>query len=385
VHSEATLLRLVERIYDSALEPDRWPSFLELLAETLDGHIVNLAFTTVTRTASAMSAAARFDPDANRLYHEHFWRLDPWLNRAAERGLLVTGVIGLGSALVPPNEYEKTEFHNDFGKSFGVWRGGVSAVILADSRLSALLNASQRPGGRTFDQDDVLLLRRLLPHLQRAFQLYERLSEVTQAKSAVEDVIDRMPFGVVLLDGTGRVTFVNRAAKRVFDARDGLTLRNREVSAASTKQTTELHQAIAEALAAGRGQGVLTTGGGVLAVDRPSLKRPFQVLITPVHSRAPAVAFSGPKPIAALFVSDVENETGTPGQMLRTFYGLTPAESRLASELLQHRTVEEAAETLDISLNTARSQLKRLFEKTGTRRQSELLRLLAGGIAQITG
>ena len=96
-----------------------------------------------------------------------------------------------GADIIPLSEYERTEFHNDFGKPCGL-SGGVSAVIRADASVAAVLSASQRPHGRRFDHNDVLLLRRLLPHLQRAFQVHERLSEVAQARASAEDVIDRM-------------------------------------------------------------------------------------------------------------------------------------------------------------------------------------------------
>ena len=69
--------------------------------------------------------------------------------------------------------------------------------------------------------------------------------------------------------------------------------------------------------------------------------------------------------------------------MLRQFFGFTPAETRFANQLLEHKSVEEAADFLEVSLNTARTHLKKLFEKTDTHRQSELMRLLEGGLAQL--
>lgn len=61
----------------------------------------------------------------------------------------------------------------------------------------------------------------------------------------------------------------------------------------------------------------------------------------------------------------------------------TPAESRVAVKLMEGESVEEAAGELDISLNTARTHVKRLFEKTETHRHRELLRVLLSGIATI--
>jgi DNA-binding CsgD family transcriptional regulator len=63
-------------------------------------------------------------------------------------------------------------------------------------------------------------------------------------------------------------------------------------------------------------------------------------------------------------------------------YGLTPSETRLALALLEGQSLRAAAAATAISYQTARSQLKQIFAKTGTRRQAELVRaLLAASVA----
>jgi DNA-binding CsgD family transcriptional regulator len=62
--------------------------------------------------------------------------------------------------------------------------------------------------------------------------------------------------------------------------------------------------------------------------------------------------------------------------MLAKLYGLTPCEAKLTLEILCGRTLDQAAARLSISMNTARTHLKHVFHKTGTNRQSELLRLV---------
>jgi DNA-binding CsgD family transcriptional regulator len=62
--------------------------------------------------------------------------------------------------------------------------------------------------------------------------------------------------------------------------------------------------------------------------------------------------------------------------LMQQLYGLTPAESRLADLLLEGIEVREAAEHLHITIGTARFHLKRVLAKTGSHRQTELLRLM---------
>lgn len=74
-------------------------------------------------------------------------------------------------------------------------------------------------------------------------------------------------------------------------------------------------------------------------------------------------------------VTDLSNGVSPPQQRLRELFGLTVAEARLALALFEGATPGEAAAKFGISPNTARFQLARIFEKTGTGRQAELIRL----------
>jgi DNA-binding CsgD family transcriptional regulator len=62
-----------------------------------------------------------------------------------------------------------------------------------------------------------------------------------------------------------------------------------------------------------------------------------------------------------------------PIDRLRCHFGLTPAEARLAVHLVTGKSLRSAAAKLGISYETARSQLKNIFNKTGTGRQAELV------------
>jgi DNA-binding CsgD family transcriptional regulator len=64
-------------------------------------------------------------------------------------------------------------------------------------------------------------------------------------------------------------------------------------------------------------------------------------------------------------------------------YGLTRAEQRLLRVLFDGISLPEAARCLGVARTTARTHLQRLFEKTGTRRQADLLRTIALGHAAL--
>jgi DNA-binding CsgD family transcriptional regulator len=182
---------------------------------------------------------------------------------------------------------------------------------------------------------------------------------------------------VVLLDHRGDVLSVNRAAEKLVNDRDGLTVVRRGLQTNRPDETARLRGLIASALTAER---LSEYGaGGAMAVSRSDDRAPLNVLVAPLSSSR--LVLSESRAQCVLFVGDPESEDAPDDQILRQFYGLTSAESRLAVHLMSGAGLKTAADELSVSLNTARTHLKRLFEKTQTTRQAELVRLLLRGPA----
>lgn len=73
-----------------------------------------------------------------------------------------------------------------------------------------------------------------------------------------------------------------------------------------------------------------------------------------------------------------------PAELFVRHYGVTPAECRLLMALVQGMTLKDAADTLGIAHATAKSHLARLFQKTGSERQADLVRLAMTALAPAT-
>jgi DNA-binding CsgD family transcriptional regulator len=84
-----------------------------------------------------------------------------------------------------------------------------------------------------------------------------------------------------------------------------------------------------------------------------------------------------------LFITDPEKAQSPIDHLCGDLYRLTRAEIRLVSQLLEGGGLTKAARHLGLSRNTVHSQLASIFQKTGTRSQNELLRLILGGIAPV--
>jgi DNA-binding CsgD family transcriptional regulator len=138
-----------------------------------------------------------------------------------------------------------------------------------------------------------------------------------------------------------------------------------------------LAQLIASACTAANGDP--SGAGGHLTVTRPSGFRPFLVIVSPLP-RAYRDRSGRPQPVAAVVIKDPQAEphaSAASRREIAELYELTPAEGRLLNLILDDCGLFEAAERLGVSRNTARTHMKRIYVKTGTRRQAELVRRLA--------
>ncbi len=102
----------------------------------------------------------------------------------------------------------------------------------------------------------------------------------------------------------------------------------------------------------------------------PHLARSFAVRRAIAEARSPAPAIA-----AAPAPREPDAES------LRQRFALSPTQARLALLIAHGRTVKEASALLGTTEGTTRQYLRRIFDKTGVRRQSDLVRI----VGQMTG
>lgn len=190
---------------------------------------------------------------------------------------------------------------------------------------------------------------------------------------ALAFVLDRLPVGILLVDGSGHVVWMNEGARTRLAGGDELTLRRGRLAARRHADTDAIQRLIERALAAGGGG--LLADPEVLSLSLSSAGSSRLVIVGRAVARRGAPPSRGAAQ-AVIFLSDAEHQLHASRQRLRRLFGLTPAESELIALLAEGCSVQAAAERLAITTESARTYLKRALHKTGTRRQAELVRLV---------
>ena len=371
------LLRLIQRVYAAPGSDEGWQDLMRDLYTSCHGSGASLISHDFSAHNASVSATAGFAPEDIRLYEAHWAALDPWACSPAVRRI-PSGAVAVGEQLVTHAEMKRTPFYNDFGRHYDVVRCITGTIEIDERRVSVLsVNRSENRG--PFGSDETALLNELMPHLQRALQIHRRLANSQALADGSTTALDLLAHGILLLDAAGRVMFANRTAADLLRTADGLTVHHGELFGARVTDTNTLRTLIADAIGTSGGEKI--GAGGLVLIGRPAGRPPLRVLVTPVARRHVLLGSAGAA--ACVFITDPEHAPVPAAVHLQRVFGLSAAETRVATALLDGESVDGLADRLCISRNTARTHLQRLFGKTGTSRQADLIRVLLGAHAPL--
>lgn len=225
--------------------------------------------------------------------------------------------------------------------------------------MSAYLEASVREDateGAAEPSAERALLRFLAPHFERADGLHRQLSEVVDERTLLESVMNRLPLGAAIIDENGTAISFNRTLVSLLQGSHLLRLKSGRLV---SEPSDDLMAAI-DAVRTGKDPDVMVRLGNgdehlSMWLSRGRRNGQRHRIMMLVASRS----------------AQVLSEQG-----LAKFYGLTPAEARVTQKLVLGCTLEEAAEALGITRNTAKTHLLKTFTKIGVKRQSELVQAI---------
>jgi DNA-binding CsgD family transcriptional regulator len=359
---------LLHLVYEAPLRRDGWRAFLRAVCEATESRAACMQWLSLDSRRSRLDSVG-VEPDALALYEGRFAALDPWA-----RVRVAPGDDLFGDEMVARRALESTEFYADFCRPHAIRDIHKSVISRSADRVQSslgLLKARHTAPVR----NERRLTRRLLPHLQRSLALRERHAAMENARGALAEALDHDVSGVFFLDASQRVRFCNRTGQRMLQSLDGLRLVRGTLHAARPEDDRALRLHVAETVA--RHSFGASSSTGPVVIRRPSGRSPYCALAVPLRNRPEDGTVSGI--ISLLFVKDPESGRRGPASeaTLRRLFGLTFAETRVALLVGRGISPKEAAERLDVSWYTVRAQLRQIFAKTGAKRQSALVDVLA--------
>ncbi|OBI20980.1 hypothetical protein A5714_07565 [Mycobacterium sp. E2462] len=346
--------RIAAAIHSSAVNPDNWTAALGDIRHLLDGHACAL---TVSDGANTAIRNGNVVSEAQAAYSSYYYKLD-YVLKAVERGPV--GVVRDGRPLMALQA--RSEFDVDFMRPHEVTEG--LFVRLTTGRApTCLLIAGPRPPDKFTG-----LVSALVPHLQQALRTQAHLDELRDRGDGLRDAAHALRHGFVVVAPGPRIVHTNVAADEILRTGDGLRTHAGRVEAVNPHIDAQLQRSVHAAT----GPVETARRGDSLTCPRRSGRRPYRVDIVPLGSATLSPA-SGR---AMIVIVDPEDQVEPPAALLRRAYALTEAEAAVALLALEGHGVKHISEKLSLSLATVKTHLQHVFDKTGTHRQAELVRLL---------
>jgi DNA-binding CsgD family transcriptional regulator len=366
------LLDLVSGLYAAAADPALWPDALRAYADAFGAQGSLIYLHDKTHGVNPFSGFTGLDPERVAEFDRERAAIDPRVAWAASH----RGWTSLYDyALYDESEMDREPYYAWLGE-MGL-RYVLGVPLVNDDHLLGMATIQRTRGQGHVSRAEIELMERLTPHLRQAVQLSMRFGGLELHAAAAAEAAEGLPIGLIVLDEAGRVLHMNREARRIVEAGGVLRAGTEGLRALRAADDAQLGKLIAGARAVNAGAAL--DGGGAMALPRPDSPRPYTLLVTPLARRQ--VAFALARPAALLTIADPERRPVLAAERLRSLWGLTPAEARLASELAQDVALKDAAERLGVAERTARVHLNAVLRKTGARRQTELVRLLLTSVA----
>jgi DNA-binding CsgD family transcriptional regulator/PAS domain-containing protein len=361
----------VEAIYDAAPDPSRWPHALDLIGECFGDQDVNL-FWQRDDGSRGLIPSTGYNREVAIEYNSTWWKHDIRAIRALERGYVVSGNAQTDRDLVTEAEMETHPFFTQFLALHGMkWLAATG--ISPDPRVPVAVVINRAASKPAFSDHDLIVLSKLGFHAEKSLRLSVRLFDAEFTSAGLSDAFARLALGIFVLDSLGRIVHSNSAAQRHIG--NGFVVTGERLSAAFASDQNALKSALLSMLRASPAD--LIDDPGPILIRRPNSERPLVTYVLPVRdSQGDAIAQFLVSAKAIVLVVDPDPSEPPDPAIVRDILGLTLSEARLAALVGTGISLHEAAQTLQISGNTARSVLKRVFEKVGVSRQGELSALL---------
>ncbi len=363
------LSALIATIYDAAIDPELWPQVLEGIRDFICGCAANFYWQDVSKENAGVFYCVGIDQSFLDSYFQTYTRLNPLYPAAA---FFTPGDVFGADAVLSRQDLLQTRFYNEWMRPQGMVDSICANLEKSVGSVAALaVIRGERDG--PVDDEAKRRLRLVVPHMIRASSIGHVVAEHMKGKAVLTDALDRLAAGVLLVDAAGRTVFANAVAGQLLNA--GRLLRNGPAGLATTDVAA--NRALQRALASlDQSEAAFDTVGTAILLSSEQNER-WLAHVLPLTSGARQESAARHSAVAAVFVRKASLDIPTPLETIARLYKLTGTEVRVLHAIVDTGGVPDIATSLGISESTVRTHVKRLFDKTSTHRQADLVKLVA--------
>jgi DNA-binding CsgD family transcriptional regulator len=361
---------LIGDIYDASLDPALWPVAFEKASRYIGGSAASLTSQDLVGKNSSLYFSAGHDPEFLQRYVEQYGKINPLFPTAyffdIEKALAVPDCL-------PMAEFCRTRFAIEW-----VLPQGIVDTMLANLEKSPASCAvftvmfHVRNGAASDEARRRFAL--VVPHVRRALLIGNVIDRHRIEAAALADSLDTLVSAMFIVSGTGRIIHANASGYAMVAEARVMRAPNGRLTAADPSAD----QALLDVFTAAENGDAALGRRGVAVPLRARDGERYVAHVLPLTSGSRRKAGISYGAAAAIFVRKATLDLPSPPVAIAQQFQLTPAELRVLFSIIEMDSVSEVARVLGIAEATVRTHLHRLFEKTATARQADLVKLVAG-------
>jgi DNA-binding CsgD family transcriptional regulator len=359
---------LIAAIYDASINTAGWGEVVRRLVEATRSIAGGIIIRPPTARFAAVCNADPFYIDAyTRTYHQ----IDPFKLEARK---VAPGEVKAGSYITQSDSFRRSAYYNEYLRPQG-WADTIAIGLFRSPAAIGLLCLHRSSDAIWVGPAEWRLLETVAPHLKRAAAVHQLLSGALAAADSLGAAVSAAGFAVFLLMEDCRVVFANAKAEDLVRRGIGFRFEDARLATVIPVVTQRLKALARDAARCGarprRNKG---EAADTLELPRGENCAPLVAHVFPLAANRVASIFDIERPVAAVFVVDPTSDFDAQIRRFGARFGLTAAETRVLVELIRGNGLLAAAASLKISEATGRTHAAHIFEKTGTTRQTELIR-----------
>jgi DNA-binding CsgD family transcriptional regulator/PAS domain-containing protein len=376
-NDEATQVSsLIGDIYDAALDAASWTSVVQGTCAQL--HCVAGAFGSLDILRNVnINAEWGYDPVHIKAYVDRYIKLNPLYPSILS---VAAGDVASTADLMPYDEYLASTFHREWAAPQG-FVDNISAALERTATAMAGITLVRHKCEGLVDEETRRRMRLLVPHFQRALAIGKVIDLQKVEAATFADTLDGLAAAMFLVDAAGRIVHANSAAREMLDAAAAVRATDGKFAAIDVAADRALQDIF---INAENGDAAVGAKGVAVALAGCDGER-YVAHILPLTAGARRKAHVAYSAVAAVFVRKAVLELPHPLEAIASTFKLTPAEMRVLMMIVQLGGVPEVAPVLGISGATVKTHLQRIFAKTDTSRQADLVKLVAGYMSPLGG
>ena len=364
------LSQVIADIYDAAINPALWVRALESACAFVKGSSAVLFWHDAAAVRSEALYFFNEDPHYNKLYFEKYLPMNPMFPAAT---FVEAGVVSATNDIMPQDEFVKTRFYKEWVEPQGI-TDALAVNLEKGVTRTSLLNIRMDASYGLADDEARRRMGLLVPHFQRAVAIGRLFDQGKAAEEVLIETLDHVEAAVFLVGSGGLIVFTNGPARTMLDEEMLVRAENKSLHAISPRADRAL-QDIFEA--ANKGDTSVGVRGVAVPLALPSEDQWFAHVL-PLTSGNRQQAGAAYAAVAAVFIRRKAPDAPLPLESIAKLYKLTASEIRILDAVLKVSGVKAMAEMLGLSQATVKTHLHNVFRKTGTAKQSDLVKLVAG-------